>query len=209
MIGDIGVDPHVRRARRVGFGMAFLDGLPEDLTVGQLGPTLPADELERHDRGPVRGQAGRRDARCSYRFAWIEHGRVPTGFIRAPAKRELAEVRTTFGPGPADREYLHSGNAVSPPDGSGGWAVLFPVRAGRRGGRLRHPDRLKLELAVIQRLSRQYRTVADYTSFDRTYRPGERDAERFSYPVFGPGLPAYSARPTWACTRTASRCRCR
>ena len=185
-IGDISL---ARRSgdRRVGFGVAFLDGFPEGLTVGHSGPELPADELEvmvstQFEGTPVDG------VRAGYRFAWVDHGRVPTGFTRAPARRELAEVRTRFAPTSVADEFLHGGNAAGP-SGSGGWAVLFPVRPGGAAVDYVTTAGITWSWQLIQ-VRDQRRIVANYTAPDRTYRPGERGGERFNFPVFGPGLPA-------------------
>ncbi len=185
VIGDISVDRAIGD-RRTGFGVAFLDGLPEHLAVGHSGPALPADELDvtiaaQFEADPVD------DAHVSYRFAWAEHGRVPTGFVRAPARRELAEVRTRFGPGPATHEFAHGGNAVSP-SGAGGWAVLFPVQPGGAAIDYVTTADLRWSWQLIQ-VRGDFDIVANYTAPQRAYRPGERGAERFNFPVFGPGLP--------------------
>ncbi|NUS62943.1 MAG: S8 family serine peptidase, partial [Saccharothrix sp.] len=188
MIGDINVS-RLLNGRRVVLNTAFLGGFG-DMAIGHVGPTLTDDELTvsvgaQFQGPPVDGTP------THYRFRWMEQGAVPTGFTRAPTRDELTEVRTTFAPGPADRQYLHSGNA-SPPDGSGGWSVGLPVPSGGAVVDLITPDRLTWSWG-FQRLSPQYRTEADYSSFNRTYRLGERYGERFVYPVLGPGLSGYSA----------------
>ena len=188
MIGDINVS-RVLNGRRVVLNTAFLGGFG-DMAIGHVGPTLTAEELTvsvgaQYQAPPVDGTP------THYRFRWMEQGAVPTGYTRAPTRDELTEVRTAFAPGPADRQYLHSGNA-SPPDGSGGWAVGLPVPAGGAVVDLVTPDRLTWSWGY-QRLSPQYRTEADYSSFHRRYRLGERYAERFAHPVLGPGLAGYSA----------------
>ncbi|MEU4768895.1 S8 family serine peptidase [Actinosynnema sp. NPDC023794] len=185
MIGDLGFDRTVGD-RRTGFGVAFFDGFPEHLTVAHSGPALPVDQLEvmigtQYEGKPVDG------AHVAYRFAWIEHGRVPTGFVRAPAKRELAEVRTKFGPGPAADEFIHGGSAVGP-GGSGGWSVLFPVKPGSTAIDYVATADLKWIWRFAQ-LQGEFDFVADYQSPDRAYRPGERGRESFNFPVYGPGLP--------------------
>ncbi|MGW4111374.1 S8 family serine peptidase [Actinosynnema sp. NPDC004786] len=188
MIGDINVS-RVFNGRRVVLNTAFIGGFG-DMSVGQAGPRLTEQELSasigaQFQGPPVDGTP------THYRFRWVEPGAVPTGFTRAPAREELAEVRTRFAPGPPDRQHLHSGNA-NPPDGSGGWSVLLPVPAGGSVVDLITPDRLTWSWGY-QRLSPQYRTEADYSSFHRTYRLDGDYAERFAYPVLGPGLSGYSA----------------
>ncbi|MFI9009135.1 S8 family serine peptidase [Actinosynnema sp. NPDC053489] len=188
MIGDINVS-RLLNGRRVVLNTAFIGGFG-DMTIGHVGPTLTDDELTVSVGAQFQGP--RVDGTPThYRFRWMEHGAVPTGFSRAPAVDELTEVRTTFAPGPADRQYLHSGNA-SPPDGSGGWSVGLPVPVGGAVVDLITPEQLTWSWG-FQQLSPQYRTEADYSSFNRTYRLGERYAERFVQPVLGPGLAGYSA----------------
>ncbi|KOX23265.1 hypothetical protein ADK67_21180 [Saccharothrix sp. NRRL B-16348] len=185
VIGDIGVTRTLGN-RRSGSGVAFFEGFPEHLTIGHSGPALPADQLEvmisaQYEGKPVDG------AHVAYRFAWIEHGRAPTGFDRAPAKGELAEVRTKFGPGPAADEFIHGGNAVGP-SGSGGWSTHFRVKPG--GAAVDYVTTADLtwiwQFNQIQGVSD---FVSNYTAPDRTYRPGQRGEERFNFPVYGPGLP--------------------
>ncbi|WP_367130278.1 S8 family serine peptidase [Saccharothrix sp. HUAS TT1] len=188
MIGDINVS-RVLNGRRVVLNTAFIGGFGE-MSVGQVGPDLPEDELgwsigAQYQSPPVDGSP------VHHRFRWFDRGPVPTGFTRAPTREELVEVRTAFAPGPPDRQHLHSGNA-SPPDGTGGWSVLLPVPAGGTAVDLVTADRLTWSWGY-QRLSPQYRTEADYSSFNRSYRLGERYAERFAYPVLGPGLSGLSA----------------
>ncbi|MCE7000403.1 S8 family serine peptidase [Saccharothrix sp. S26] len=188
MIGDINVS-RLLNGRRVVLNTAFIGGFG-DMAIGHVGPALTDQELTvsfgaQFQSPPVDGTP------THYRFRWMEQGAVPTGYTRAPTLAELTEVRTTFAPGPADRQYLHSGNA-SPPDGSGGWAVGLPVPSGGAVVDRITPDQLTWSWG-FQRLSPQYRMEADYSSFNRRYRLGERYSERFVRPVLGPGLAGYSA----------------
>ncbi|TQM80113.1 subtilase family protein [Saccharothrix saharensis] len=186
MIADVNLN-RSSGDHRVGFSVAFFEGLPEHLTLAQTGPALPDDELSvfigsQYEAAPVDG------ARVSYRFAWAEQGRVPTGFVRAPAKRELAEVRTRFGPGQAADEFAHGGSGIGPGD-SGGWAVLFPVEPGGAAVDYVTTADVRWSWQLIH-VQGEFDIVANYTSPDRSYRPGERGRESLNFPVFGPGLPA-------------------
>ncbi|NUT52124.1 MAG: S8 family serine peptidase, partial [Saccharothrix sp.] len=186
LIGDIGID-RTSGNRRIGFGAVFLGGFGEDLSVGHVGPTLPDDQLEVLVGAQFTGTpAG--DAPVTYRFAWSLRGAVPTGFVRAPTRRELAEIRTTFGPGPADHQYLHGGLS-STPSGSGGWSALLPVRAG--GSAVDRVTAVGVEWTWVFRQRRgAVELVADYSSATRAYRPGQRAEWSVNSPVFGPGLPS-------------------
>ncbi|WP_461120211.1 S8 family serine peptidase [Saccharothrix stipae] len=185
-IGDVGFD-RVVEGRSVGFGVAFLEGFTDNVTLGHVGPALPDDELEVTIGAQYQGTPVG-DTPVNFRFAWIEHGKAPTGFVRAPAKRELAEVRTAFGPGPATDEFAYGGNAIGP-NGSGGWAVLFPVKAGGASVDYVNTADIKWGWRLIQ-VRGDFDIVANYSSPDRAYRPGGRGTERFNFPVFGPGVPA-------------------
>jgi subtilisin family serine protease len=187
VISDINV-ARVFNGRRVVLNTAFFAGF-DGMSIGHVGPTLPEDQLgvsigAQFQAAPVDGTP------VHYRFRWVEHA-VPNGFTRAPTMDELAEVRTSFAPGPADRRHLHSGNA-SPLDGSGGWSVLLPVPAGGAVVDRITPDQLTWGWSYT-RQSPEYRTEADYSSFNRKYALGGDYAERFLFPVLGPGLSGYSA----------------
>ena len=185
MIGDIGVD-RALGDRRLGFGVVFFEGFTENLTIGHSGPALPVDQLEVTIGSQYKGTPVD-DAHVAYRFAWVEHGRLPTGFVRAPAKRELAEVRTKFGPGPAADEFIHGGNAVGP-HGSGAWSVHFQVKPG--GAAVDYVTTADLKWSwQFNQLQGEFEFVSNYEAPNRVYRPGERGEERFNFPVYGPGLP--------------------
>ncbi len=186
VIGDVSLN-RVFGGRSVGFGAAFLGGFPENLTLGHVGPALPDDQLNVMVTSQFEGKPIG-DTPVNYRFAWIEYGEVPTGFTRTPAKGDLAEVRTKFGPSPAADEFIHGGNAVGPA-GSGGWAALFPVRQG--GEAVDHvtvADGVKWNWSMLQ-IRGDFDIVSNFTSPDRGYRGGSRAEERFNFPVFGPGAP--------------------
>ncbi|MFE2751889.1 S8 family serine peptidase [Actinosynnema sp. NPDC059335] len=186
-IGDIGLD---RRSgdRRIGLGVAFLNGFTDDLALGHVGPTLPDDQLEVVIGAQYAGTpVGNTPVR--HRFGWVRHGRVPTGFVRAPARRELAEVRTAFGPGPDTDEFTHGGSLVTEA-GSGGWAVLFPAPPGGDTIDYVNTRDIRWRWQLLQVAKAAFDVRANYSTADRTYRPGDRGRERFNFPVFGPGLPA-------------------
>ncbi|MDQ2588651.1 S8 family serine peptidase [Saccharothrix yanglingensis] len=185
-IADIGVT-RTRGDRRTSVGSAFIGGFPESLTLAHTGPALPDDELAvsvgaQYEGVPVG------DTPVNYRFAWIERGEVPTGFVRAPARRDLAEVRTALGPVPGGRRVLHGGMAVNP-DSGGGWATLFPVPPGGEVVDLVTVEDFTWTWVVLQ-VSGDFTVEADYEAAgDRPYRAGRTYRERFLSPVFGPGLP--------------------
>ncbi|MFD7655912.1 S8 family serine peptidase, partial [Actinosynnema sp. NPDC059797] len=165
-----------------------------DTSLGHVGPRLPEDGLTvsvgaQFSTAPVDG------TQVNYRFRWVERGAVPTGFTRAPAEEDLAEVRTAFAPGPAGRHHLHSGNA-SPPDGSGGWSALLAVPGDGVVVDRVNPDGVTWLWSYL-RLSPRWRTEADYLSGSDAYEAGGRYARRFLFPVLGPGLPAFGGGHAW------------
>ncbi|MFD7655649.1 S8 family serine peptidase [Actinosynnema sp. NPDC059797] len=187
-ISDINLS-RVYRGRRVTLNTAFLSGF-DGMLLGHVGQTLPDADLTvsvgaQFQAPPVDGTP------AHYRFRWVEHGAVPTGYHRTPTEDELVEVRTDFAPAPADRQHLHSGSA-GPLDGSGGWSALLPVPAG--GEVVDHitPEGLTWGWSYL-RQAPDYRTEADYSAPNRTYEPGGSYAERFLFPVLGPGLSGLSA----------------
>ncbi|NUT47358.1 MAG: S8 family serine peptidase, partial [Saccharothrix sp.] len=168
------------------FGSLFFDGFGDRVSVGGLGPALPDDQFQllvsTQEIGTPVGATP-----VHYRLAWLAHGQVPTGFVRAPAQRDLAEVRTRFGPAPAGHEVRH-GAAPIAPDGSSPMGALFPVPAGGEAVDYLSGDGFRWRWLMSQ-WNAEGRSVADFSIEDSAYRDGRRHEERFNLPVFGPGLP--------------------
>jgi hypothetical protein len=169
----------------VGARSLFTEGLPEGVTIGGLGPDLPDDQLSFLVATQTVGTPVGKTA-VHFRFAWFDQGRVPTGFVRAPAKSDLAEVRTTFGPA-AGHRYAHGGAAIAP-DGSSPLGVLFIVPEGGDAVDYLTADGFRWRWLATQ-LNAEGRSVADYSLEDSAYRNGRTHRERFGFPVYGPGLP--------------------
>jgi subtilisin family serine protease len=171
---------------RYGLGMAFYEGLPDGLSLGGVGPALPDDQLHFMVASQLTGaQVGTTAVR--YRFAWIEYGQVPTGFVRTPARRDLAEVRASFGPMPAGHRIIHGAAAIAP-DGTSPMGTLYAVPEGGDAVDYLTGDGLTWR-ALMSQSDPATGPVADYSIEDRTYRNGRVHEERFNFPVFGPGLP--------------------
>ncbi|WP_447006551.1 S8 family serine peptidase [Saccharothrix isguenensis] len=171
---------------RYALGTTFSDGVPDGLTLGGVGPALPDDQFHFMVANQMNGTPVGTTA-VRYRFAWIERGQVPTGFVRTPARRDLAEVRTKFGHTPAGHKVAH-GAAPIAPDGASPMGTLFPVPEGGDA-----VDYVTAEGLRWRWLMTQSDTVdglvAEYSIEDRAYRNGRIHEERFAFPVFGPGLP--------------------
>ncbi|MBB5958325.1 subtilisin family serine protease [Saccharothrix tamanrassetensis] len=183
-IGDISLTRNYRD-RRFGFGTAFFGGISDRVSLAQLGPVLPAEELSTMVHSHATG-ASVGTTPVNYRLAWVEAGKVPTGFVRAPGKDELAKVDTRIRPRPAGRTYRYGGLPLAPGGGSSG-TLLTPV--GPAGDAIDHVIAKGLEWSwVVFQLNDQDRPEALLRSPDRTYRPGREYHERFGKPVFGPTL---------------------
>ncbi|WP_367130554.1 S8 family serine peptidase [Saccharothrix sp. HUAS TT1] len=171
---------------RTAIGSLFIGGFPAGLAIAGAGPALPPDQLlvtisSQVIGTPVDGTP------VNYRFAWLEKGRVPTGFVRAPAKRDLAEVRTGIGRGQPDHVFA-LGAAPFSPDGSGPVGALFDVPNGGEAIDYLTGDDFRWRWLLTQ--GDDTGGLADFRAEDRTYRNGRSHRERFNSPVFGPGLPA-------------------
>jgi hypothetical protein len=183
-LGDVTM---VRRHgdRTASVSTAFLGGFGPNVSIAHSGPQLPAGDVTGLLGAQFRGTPDG-DKPVTYRFAWSMEGSMPTGFTRAPAAADLAEVRTKFGPGPTGREYGHGGNPITA-GGVGGWAWLPDVAAPGEA-----VSRITTDLAwswgFIQ-FGADGAVEATLTSPERTYQRGGASEERFNDPVFSPALP--------------------
>ncbi|WP_344043237.1 S8 family serine peptidase [Saccharothrix xinjiangensis] len=183
-LGDVTV---VRRngARQASVSTAFLGGFGPDVSIAHSGPALAADEVTGLIGAQFRGTPDG-GTPVSYRLAWTRQGELPTGFERAPAAAELAEVRSDFGPGPADREFGYGGNPMTP-GGVGGWAWTTDVAAPGRA-----INRVNADLAWswgFLQFGPEGSVEATLSSPERAYSRGGTASERANDPVFSPALP--------------------
>ncbi|MGM1059923.1 S8 family serine peptidase [Saccharothrix sp. Mg75] len=182
-VGDLLV---VRRYGGVlnGVGTAFPGGFG-DTAIGHLGPELPADEVdvlvgEQASGTPVGGTP------VNYRFSWRERGKAPTGLVRSPARRELAEVRTSFGPVPAGADLVF-GAVPTLPEGIGG--LLWDADVDTRSiDYTTTGDGLRWVFTPYE--VRDGAGVAVQYSEPLELRAGRVHRERFNHAVFGPALPS-------------------
>ena len=168
-----------------GLAGVYPSGFPADMAIGHAGPEVPAAEMtvvvgaEFHGT-PVGATP------VAYRLAGVEHGRAPTGFVRAPAKADLAEVRTRFGAGLPDKRYVHGGSPHVP-GSPGGLAELRPVTP--LGGAVDYVTTdVRWEWTFFQENATGPEALLRSTPED--YRSGRRYDTAFNRPVFGPSAPA-------------------
>ncbi|GAB2973610.1 S8 family serine peptidase [Saccharothrix stipae] len=183
-LGDVTMVRH-HGDRQASVSTAFLGGFGPDVSIAHVGPELAANEVTALLGAQLRGTPDG-DKPVTYRFAWSQQGRMPVGFVRAPAAADLAEVRTTFGPGPAGREFGHGGNPITA-GGVGGWAWLPDVASPGEA-----IDRVTTDLAWswgFLQFGADGAVEATLISPERTYQRGGSHEERFNDPVFSPALP--------------------
>ncbi|MDU0289097.1 S8 family serine peptidase [Saccharothrix longispora] len=172
-----------------GIGTAFPGGYGDGTSIAHLGPELPADELgvltgEQASGTPVDGTP------VGYRFAWLHRGKAPTGLVRSPAKRDLAEVRTAFGPVAEGSDLLHGAFPVLPQGING---LIWDADVDTRSiDYATTGDGLRWVFSPYQ--VRDGAGVAAQYSEPLALRAGRVHRERFNHAVFGPTLPA-SDRP--------------
>ncbi|MFE9748482.1 S8 family serine peptidase [Saccharothrix saharensis] len=170
----------------VAIGGIYAGGF-DTVSLGHLGPELPAEDFTLMVNTQAAGTPVGTTP-VTYRFSWVEHGKVPTGFVRAPAKRELAEVRSGFGPGSAAKTYGYAGFPVLA-NGMGGFGIDTPVTSpGRSIDYATTAPGVQWLWSLAQ--FQDGRIEAQLDSPQRTLRPGRTYREEFNHPVFGPGLPA-------------------
>ncbi|MGM1063979.1 S8 family serine peptidase [Saccharothrix sp. Mg75] len=168
-----------------GWGIAVLfGGFDDRFAVGHAGPEVPADRFAAKVAAEFEGDPGA-DPKVRYRFAWGSTGRSFTGLERAPARSELAEVRTSSGPVPEGRTAVHGGES----EAAGIRGYTWSQGSGPSGGFV---DRVTTEDVRWTWHAEQWRsgtTEARFTSPTRTYRPGRVYRESVNVPVFGPAAP--------------------
>ncbi|MBP2336589.1 subtilisin family serine protease [Saccharothrix coeruleofusca] len=160
------------------------------MAVGHLGPEVAPDRFATKVTAEFATEPTT-DPRVRYRFAWGSRGKAFTGLDRAPAKSELAEVRTTSGLLPQGRGASHGAES----DVAGIRGLVWSQGAGPTGESVDYVTTEDVRWTwYASQWSPPSTTEAQFTSPARTYRPGRRYEEGFNRPVFGPVPPERGSR---------------
>jgi subtilase family protein len=156
----------------------------KDVSTAHLGPALGDEFTASVSTEWEAAPAG--DTSVAYRVTSIFTGKMPTGYVYAPAKRAFAEVRTRYGPTPEGRRGLHGFMGTGEDGGGGTW--LLDVPAPGNSVDYLAGENVRWTSSFHQIAGSGPSTVfeANQTSAPRTYRPGRTYRETLNTAVFGP-----------------------
>ncbi|WP_158842749.1 S8 family serine peptidase [Saccharothrix deserti] len=184
-VGDILLSRNRDGSPVIATGSLFPGGFGT-VSTAHLGPELPAGDLSTMLSTQAHGTPVGTTP-VTYRLSWLERGKVPTGLVRAPAKRDLAEVRSEFGPGTAGEEYGYAGFVITP-EGFNGLAIDAAVTTPGRSidyATTGPGIRWLWSLAQFGDVGIEAEVVTPL----RTLQAGRTYRESLHHPVFGPALP--------------------
>ncbi|MFT7839868.1 S8 family serine peptidase [Saccharothrix sp. BKS2] len=168
-----------------GIAGIYPGGFPAGTTIGHVGPELSEDEVSTvigaEFAAPPVGSTP-----VHHRFAWEVLGHVPTGFERAPAARDLARVRTSFGPALPGKVHLH-GLAMDDSSGIGGISWLTGAPPSGTAVDYVTTDGNPWRRAFFQ--DGEALSETGLFSGAERYRAGRTYDRSSNHPVFGPALP--------------------
>jgi hypothetical protein len=187
-LGDIGYQVE-------GGSFTFVGGpLTTDLSAvstAQLGDAAPGTTLSAWVSTQWQGEDG-----AFYAFAWFLD-EFPTGYDRTVSRRELATIRTDYGPG-AKGDVGVPFVIPQPVSGNAGvWAVGFDRTLPFSRTAYVTTEDVRWGSQLLQ-LTEDFGFVAVFDSPLRTYRQGRTYNERMNYPVFSPGLQPSPFGMPWA-----------
>jgi len=179
LIGDIGYEVDTSETT---FGAGFVTGDLTELSLGQIGDSLPGTTT----RGSVNTQFLADDG-SFYGLAFYTNG-VPVGFEKVVRPEELVTVRARFG---AAAEGNAADRVLFPiPDIGSGFVFGAGTPVDMPGSR---KEFLSTEHVRWQSILTQFDAngdaVAEWDSPLRRHRAGRTDDESYGQAVFGPGLP--------------------
>ncbi|WP_175482692.1 S8 family serine peptidase [Actinokineospora iranica] len=168
--------------RGASFTVAVRD--PSTLSIGQIGPELPADMLT------WSLNVGLESPTAYYGLAWFQDRAVPTGFTRAVRQQDLATVRTTVGqvvPGTTAARFL---GAVPAAGDSGGFSIGRNVRAGVLTEHLLADNtRWNSSLMLFGDTPQDSGLGGQFIAEPLVAQAGKTYRQRVNVGVFGPALP--------------------
>jgi hypothetical protein len=166
----------------------YPEGFPEGTAIGHVGPRLPRDGFSTVVGAEFTAPPAD-SAPVTYRFAWEELGQGFTGLQRAPARSELARIRTSFGPALPGKTYVHGLSAIDS-FGLGGFGGLVEVSPSGSAVDYANTDGTAWRRVFYQDGEQLSETAL--IAAEERYRPGRTYDRSFHHPVFGPALPPAS-----------------
>ncbi|WP_394621585.1 S8 family serine peptidase [Lentzea sp. JNUCC 0626] len=161
----------------------FMFGGFRGLRVAQAGGQLPPEQFSSIASLQANTTA---DPHTFYRLSYGVPGGLPGGLTKAPAKKDLAEVRSTIG-GTKPDSQVSKGEMPLTREGLSGGAALYPVAHGATAVEYLSTQDLRWESMVMSRHANG--SEERHSSPLRTYKAGKSYQEREVRPVFSPGLP--------------------
>ncbi|WP_168211431.1 S8 family peptidase [Actinosynnema sp. ALI-1.44] len=180
-LGQVGV---VRAADKLVFGWLLESDLGR-LWTAHVGPDVTARESTTMINTQWMTPSG-----DFYGLTFYPRGNVPTGYVRAVKREQLAHVRASFGGGPESKPglryafpYTHSGERY------GAYANLQPVKV--PGGRDEYYTTEDVSWEqVLWQMSADMRYVEVFLSGPvKSYQSGRTYHESYNRGVFGPAMP--------------------
>ncbi|MGI5501557.1 S8 family peptidase [Lentzea sp. CA-135723] len=161
----------------------FMFGGFGGLRIAQGGGPLPPAELSSIAALQANTTA---DPHRYYRLAYPVPGGLPVGLTKAPAKKDLAEVKSTIG-GVKPDTLASKGEMPLSPQGLSGGTALYPVAPGATTVEYLTTQDLRWQSLVMSRHANgsEERHYSPY----RDYKAGKSYREREVRPVFSPSLP--------------------
>lgn len=189
VIGDVGYDVKTNTSR---FISAFISGDLGELSIGQLGPSLPPERLS--TRINTQWTTPSSDF---YGLAWFFAGGAPNGLTKVVKKKDLATVHAEWG----SVTQNHTGARFATPAPAAGRSLAFSqlvdVSVPGKRTEFYNTDGTVWRTGLLQFGDDPFAPEVDLASTFRTFKAGHTYRDRFNHAVFGPAFPAQKEFP-WA-----------
>jgi subtilisin family serine protease len=163
-------------------GTAFLTDDLSAVSTAHLGAPVPGTGFTAKINTQWTDEAG-----AFYGLTWFSHGRMPTGFTKVVAKRDLATARVDLGTQTPDR----TGGKLrfaSPTEGDGFvFGQEFPVSLPSTRTEYLTTEGVRWQ-SVVTQYDGENPEVEQWSPY-YDYRAGRTYGERQNYAVFGPSMP--------------------